>query len=74
MAAWRATAWSITTPATVLTSLNGITVDGKPVKEPAPAKLWRFHKPAGLLTAERDFTGRSTIYDHLARVRPKRRG
>ncbi|WP_017672254.1 pseudouridine synthase [Blastomonas sp. AAP53] len=60
----------ITTPATVLTSLHGITVDGKPVSEPAPAKLWRFHKPAGLLTAARDFTGRSTIYDHLARVAP----
>jgi len=27
---------AITTPATVLTSLNGITVDGKPVKEPHP--------------------------------------
>ena len=61
---------AITTPATVLTSLNGITVDGKPVKEPAPAKLWRFHKPAGLLTAERDFTGRPTIYEHLAKVAP----
>lgn len=60
----------ITTAATVLTSLQGITVDGKQVQEPAPAKLWRFHKPVGLLTAARDFTGRSTIYDHLARVAP----
>jgi 23S rRNA pseudouridine2605 synthase len=53
------------TPATVLTSLEGVTVDGNPVEAPAPARLFRYHKPAGLLTAERDFTGRPTIYDRL---------
>jgi len=61
----------ITTPATVLTSLAGITVDGRQVKEPVPAKLWRFHKPAGLITAARDPQGRATIYDHLAREAPE---
>lgn len=55
----------VETPATLLTSLNGVTVDGKPVKSPAPARLFRFHKPAGLLTAERDPRGRPTIYDRL---------
>jgi 23S rRNA pseudouridine2605 synthase len=53
------------TPATVLTSLHGVTVDGKPVKAPAPARLFRYHKPAGLLTTERDPKGRPTIYDRL---------
>ncbi len=53
------------TPATLLTSLRGVTVDGKPVKEPAPAKLFLFHKPPGVLTAERDPKGRKTIYDVL---------
>lgn len=55
----------IDTPATILTSLHGITVDGTPVKEPAPARLFLFHKPAGCLTAERDPAGRPTIYDRL---------
>lgn len=55
----------IDTPATLLASLAGVTVDGNPVAEPEPARLFRYHKPAGLLTAERDFTGRQTIYDHL---------
>ena len=32
-------------PATLLTSLHGVTVDGKPVSEPAPARLFRYHKP-----------------------------
>ncbi|WP_337827848.1 pseudouridine synthase [Pseudonocardia sp. TMWB2A] len=61
----------IDTPATLLTSLHGITVDGNPVKEPAPAKLFRFHKPAGTLTAARDPKGRPTIYDRLPADLPR---
>jgi 23S rRNA pseudouridine2605 synthase len=53
------------TPATVLTSLNGVTVDGQQVHGAAPARLFRFHKPTGLLTTERDPKGRPTIYDKL---------
>ncbi len=56
---------AIETPATILTSLDGVTVDGKPVQAPAPARLFRYHKPPGLLTAERDPKGRPTIYDRL---------
>jgi 23S rRNA pseudouridine2605 synthase len=52
-------------PATLLSSLNGVTVDGNPVKAPAPARLFRFHKPLGLLTAAKDPKGRPTIYDRL---------
>ncbi|HEX8579493.1 MAG TPA: pseudouridine synthase [Allosphingosinicella sp.] len=59
------------TPATLLTSLAGITVDGKAVGAPAPARLFLFHKPAGVLTAERDFSGRLTIYDALPKDLPR---
>lgn len=59
------------TPATLLTSLHGITVDGQPVKAAAPAKLFRFHKPSGYLTAERDPKGRPTIYDRLPKDLPR---
>lgn len=59
------------TPATIVTSLHGVTVDGKPVKPPAPARLFRYHKPTGLLTAERDPKGRATIYDRLPRDLPR---
>jgi len=58
-------------PATLLESLHGVTVDGKPVKPPAPARLFRYHKPAGLLTAERDPKGRPTIYDRLPKGLPR---
>ncbi|HEY0148839.1 MAG TPA: pseudouridine synthase [Allosphingosinicella sp.] len=59
------------TPATLLTSLAGVTVDGKAVGAPAPARLFLFHKPPGVLTAERDFSGRPTIYDKLPKDLPR---
>jgi 23S rRNA pseudouridine2605 synthase len=55
----------LTTPATLLDSLNGVTVDGKPVKPAGAARLFCFYKPAGALTAARDPKGRPTIYDKL---------
>ena len=58
-------------PGTLLTSLHGVTVDGKAVKEAAPARLFRYHKPAGLLTTERDPKGRATIYDRLPKSLPR---
>jgi 23S rRNA pseudouridine2605 synthase len=62
---------AIETPATLVTSLHGVTVDGKPVNAPAPARLFLFHKPAGLLTTERDPKGRPTIYDRLPKDLPR---
>jgi 23S rRNA pseudouridine2605 synthase len=59
------------TPATILTSLAGVTVDCKPVAAPEPAQLYAFHKPTGLITAERDPGGRPTIYTALRNALPK---
>ncbi|MBS0255660.1 MAG: rRNA pseudouridine synthase [Proteobacteria bacterium] len=61
----------VTTPATVLPNLKGVTVDGQPVKAPEAARLFLFHKPAGLITAERDPRGRPTIYTALRNALPK---
>ncbi|MBH5322315.1 pseudouridine synthase [Aurantiacibacter sediminis] len=61
----------VTTPATFLTTLKGVTVDGKAVAKPERTRLFAFHKPTGLLTAERDFSGRPTIYDALRNALPK---
>jgi 23S rRNA pseudouridine2605 synthase len=61
----------VETPATLLDSLHGVTVDGRPVKAPAPARLFRYHKPTGLLTTERDPKGRPTIYDRLPTALPR---
>ena len=61
----------VTTPATFLTSLKGVSVDGKPVAAPEPTQLFAFHKPTGLITAERDPAGRATIYAALTNALPK---
>jgi 23S rRNA pseudouridine2605 synthase len=42
-----------------------VTVDGRPLPEPEAPRLFRYHKPKGLLTAARDPEGRPTIYDQL---------
>jgi 23S rRNA pseudouridine2605 synthase len=62
---------TLDTPATLLTSLAGVTVDGKAVQAPQSTRLFRFYKPQGTLTAERDPKGRSTIYDRLPKGLPR---
>lgn len=61
----------IETPATLLSTLTGVTVDGNPVADAETTRLFLFHKPAGCLTAERDFSGRKTIYDVLPAGLPR---
>lgn len=53
------------TPATLVHDLSGVTVDGRPVAAAEQTRVFRFHKPAGFLTAARDPSGRPTIYDIL---------
>ena len=60
----------LTTPATILPDLKGVTVDGKPVGKAEDTRLFRFHKPTGLITAERDPKGRPTIYTALRNALP----
>jgi pseudouridine synthase len=58
------------TPATILASLRGVTVDGNPVAAAEATRLFAFHKPTGLITAERDPAGRATIYTALRNALP----
>lgn len=58
-------------PAPLLASLDGLTVDGQLVAKPVSTRLYRFHKPAGCLTAARDPKGRKTIYDLLPAGLPR---
>lgn len=58
------------TPATILPNLKGVTVDGNPVSAAEATRLFAFHKPTGLITAERDLAGRPTIYTALRNALP----
>lgn len=59
------------TPATIIPNLKGVTVDGKPVAKAEQTRVFAFHKPSGLLTAERDPKGRPTIYTALRNALPR---
>lgn len=62
---------AVETPATLLPSLAGVTVDGVAVAAPQRARLFLFHKPAGVLTTAHDPGGRATIYDRLPAGLPR---
>ncbi len=55
----------ITSPARNVTAGNVIVIDGKPLAEPEAARLWRFHKPNGLVTTHKDEKGRPTVFAAL---------
>jgi len=61
----------IDSPALNVTPSDAITVDGKPVGEPEPPRVWLFHKPTGLVTTNRDEKGRGTIFDDLPEDMPR---
>ena len=42
-----------------------VTIDGRPLPAPAPTRLWRYHKPRGLLTTTRDAEARPTVFERL---------
>ncbi|HVT26275.1 MAG TPA: pseudouridine synthase, partial [Rhizomicrobium sp.] len=48
-----------------------VTVDGKPLTEPEATRLWRYHKPAGLVTSHRDPQGRPTVFANLPAHLPR---
>lgn len=62
---------TISTPATLLTDLSGVTVDGKVVRAAQSTRLFRFYKPQLAITAAHDPKGRATIYDKLPKGLPR---
>jgi len=59
------------TPATLVTRDDVITVDGKPIGSAESTRVWRYHKPAGLVTSHNDPGGRPTVFDALPSGLPR---
>ena len=61
----------LTSPAVNVVHPAELTVDGKPLPVADRARLWRYHKPAGLVTTHRDEKGRETVFDKLPEGTPR---
>ncbi|MGF1553923.1 MAG: pseudouridine synthase [Paracoccaceae bacterium] len=58
-------------PAVTVTASDRVEVDGRAVAAPEPARLWRYHKPEGLVTSARDEKGRATVFERLPETMPR---
>jgi 23S rRNA pseudouridine2605 synthase len=61
----------LASPARNVTPHDRITVDGKPLPLRERTRLFRYHKPRGLITTHRDERGRPTVFDALPRELPR---
>ena len=61
----------LTSPAVNVSDPAELTVDGKPLPEAERARLWRYHKPSGLVTTHRDEKGRETVFEALPTGLPR---
>lgn len=61
----------LTGPAVLVGPTDQIMVDGRPLPQREPARIWRYHKPPGLVTTARDEKGRPTVFDRLPADMPR---
>ena len=59
------------TPAVKVTAADKVLVDGRPIGAPEASRMWRYHKPSGLVTTHRDPAGRPTVFQNLPGDMPR---
>ncbi|MBI1329662.1 MAG: pseudouridine synthase [Alphaproteobacteria bacterium] len=62
---------TVTQPGTKVGEYDVVAVDGKPLAEPEAPRLFRYHKPAGLVTTHKDEKGRATVFANLPKTLPR---
>ncbi|PYE90414.1 pseudouridine synthase [Phyllobacterium leguminum] len=61
----------LASPAVNVLRSDRIEVDGKPLRQTERTRLWLYHKPAGLVTTNRDPEGRPTVFEALPEDMPR---
>ncbi len=61
----------VTHPATFVAPGDLVQVDGAVIDSPERTRLWRYHKPPGLVTTHRDPQGRPTVFEKLPAGLPR---
>ncbi len=61
----------VSQPGTNVSENHVVEVDGKPLGEPEQTRLWRYHKPNGLVTTHKDPKGRDTVFANLPKHLPR---
>ena len=56
---------TLVSAARTVTTADIVTVDGVPLPTAERTRLWRYHKPAGLVTSHRDEKNRPTVFSTL---------
>jgi 23S rRNA pseudouridine2605 synthase len=62
---------AVTHPATFVTEGDIVLVAGQVVDPPARARLWRYHKPDGLMTTHKDPEGRPSVFQKMPATMPR---
>ena len=62
---------TVTHPATFVCAEDTVQVNGKVVDQPDRTRVWRYHKPEGLVTTHKDPEGRPTVFDKLRLQLPR---
>jgi len=62
---------TLETPAVTVGDGDTVLVDGKPLPGAETTRLWRYHKPAGLVTSHKDEQGRQTVFDKMPADMPR---
>jgi 23S rRNA pseudouridine2605 synthase len=62
---------TLSTPAFTVSPGDAVSVDGQPLPAAEKARLWRYHKPTGLLTSHGDPQGRPTVFERLPKNLPR---
>jgi 23S rRNA pseudouridine2605 synthase len=55
----------VTSPAVNVNTTDVVQVNEKALAEPEAARMWRYHKPSGLVTTHKDEKGRATVFAGL---------